>query len=212
MMKDKKSGRRLVIACYGLVLIVWMLCNVFCFVQDTLRRANGTLQTQEMTFESVRCTDMEVQNARVAITTGVDPQIILKPLAGTVTEVRLHFTYSRYPGEVNLYYAKNDAPFDNRYKIWGKAQNDGSYLFTLPRTQIDAIRIDPSNLAGITMQLESFTLNAPRSFFAYFKITYEQLFAFLVLPGFAAAFLGYFFSLFSNEKQNKSNKEGKKDA
>ncbi|MEG1549230.1 MAG: hypothetical protein RR395_02235 [Ruthenibacterium sp.] len=208
---NKKQSLRLVAACYLLVLSAWVGSNIFCFAQDTYRRANGTLQTQECTFESVICTDMEVESPTVATTTGVDPQIILKPLQGAVTEVQLRFTYSRYPGEVNLYYAKNDAPFDNRYKIWGKAQNDGSYLFTLPRGKIDAIRIDPSNLADITMTIENFTLNAPRSFFAYFKLTYEQLFAFLLLPGFAAACLGYGFSVFLNVKQRKSNEEGKKD-
>ncbi|MEG1381461.1 MAG: hypothetical protein RSB47_03425 [Ruthenibacterium sp.] len=206
---SKKQSVRLVVACYGLVLAFWMCSNVFCFAQDAFRRANGTLKTQECTFEDVICTDMDVQSPTVAVTTGVDPQIILKPLQGAVTEVRLRFTYSRYPGEVNLYYAKNDAPFDNRYKIWGKAQNDGSYLFTLPRSKIDAIRIDPSNLAGVTLTLENFTLNAPRSFFAYFKITYEQLFAFLLYPGLAAAFLGYIWSVFLAVKKDK---EGKKHA
>lgn len=194
MKTTKKQTICFVAVCYGAVLAAWLLFSIFSFGQDAVRRATGLLHTSEHDFANVECVNLTPQSATVAVSDNNDPQLIVKDI-GEITEVRLAFTASEYQGEVNLYYSKNGDPFDSRYKIWGKAQNDGSYIFTLPRTKVDAVRIDPSNVSNITLTLKSLVVNAPRSFFSYFGVTYEMLFNFLIYPGLAAACIAWIWPL-----------------
>ena len=204
---------------YGAVLMVCILLSLLHFAQDSIARANGTLTTHEMTFADFERQDIELlsENGTAGLTTTEDPQLVLQDLAaagiGTVRTVEFTITFSKDPGEVTLYYAKEGEPFAKEKKVWGKRQNDGSYAFTLPRGSdaVGALRIDPTNQPNVTMQIEQFTFNAPRSFGSYFAFSYENAFYFIVYPGLAAAFLGYVITEFGPvlRKKRAAGKEGK---
>ena len=186
----KKQVLRLAALCYGAVLAGWLLWNVFCFASDSLARANGRLQTEQYDFTTLKTEGITVTDAHSAVTVNEDPQLILDSLDTRVTEVRFTIRFSKDPGEVTLFYAKAAQEFSKDNKVWGKARSDGSYVFVLPRTHIGRLRVDPTNQNNISMQLESFVLNAPRTAASYFRATYEDVFHFLVYPGLAAALLG----------------------
>ena len=203
----KKQVYLLVALVYGGVLLCNIVYGLYSFTADSIARANGTLQTQQLSFDDFETQLMEVQSATRAVTDGEDPQLILRNLGTKCVSVRFDISFSKNPGEVTLYYAAQGEDFSKEKKIWGKAKSDGSYTFALPRTDIAAVRIDPTNMSGVEMNLNSFTLNAPHSFFSYFKFTYEDAFFFLIYPGLAAAFLGYFISEFWPALQSRLYKK-----
>ena len=64
--------------------------------------------------------------------------------------------------------------------------------YTLPRTRICTLRLDPCSPAEnelLTMTVESITLNAPRSALAYFAPGWAGAFKLILWPGMAAALL-----------------------
>lgn len=194
----KQKTLRVIGVVYGAVLLCSLVVHLWQFAADSIGRANGTLQTHTFTmFSQFERQDvepvLEMSSDRVAFTTSEDPQLLLNDLEtlGTVRTVSFSIEYSKNPGEVTLYYTGKDQPFDKDKKVWGKQQNDGSYQFTLPRTEIGRLRVDPTNQKGVSMTLKSFTLNEPRSFFSYFTPSYESAFQYFVYTGLFAAALCY---------------------
>ena len=205
----KKQTMRFVAACYGGVLAVVLLMNLFHFAADSIGRMTGGITTQQYDFSTMQTQEIDVTSPTQGKATGGDPQLLLENFAGKIIELRFEIAYSKHPGEVNLYYKKAGEEYADTKKIWGKAKSDGTYVFVLPRTKIDAVRIDPTNIPGIEMTLKSFTVNAPRSFFSYFAFTYEGIFDYIVYTGLAAAFAGYFISEYGTLVRRKFvKKEG----
>lgn len=196
----KKQVLRLIGLCYGIVLMWNLGFAIYDAAADAIARATGTLQTRTLDFTDFETFQMTIESPTRAVTAGSDPQLILRTPGTRVVGAAFTIHFSEDPGEVTLYYAQEGEEFSSEKKIWGKPKNDGSYVFTLPRTRIDTLRVDPTNQPGLTMELESFTLNGARDFLSYFSFTYEDLFFFLICPGMAAAALAYVLERISARK------------
>ena len=80
---------------------------------------------------------------------------------------------------------------------------DGTYVYTLPRTQIVALRLDPcspdeNKTVGLTFTPQSITLNAASTLPGgadYFIPTWYQLFGLIVYPALAAAALDWLWAV-----------------
>lgn len=215
----KKQTLRLVGVCYGALAVCWLLLCLFNFAADSVLFASGKLQTAEYTLSQLELVNMELKGENEAVSTTDDAQIII-PVNGRVTQVRLQYDMSAQPGEVNLYYTRGDEPFTDTQKIWGKRAADGSYTFALPRGYIRQIRIDPTNRKRVKMQCRSLVVNGKRSFGAYFALSGEQVFRFLVLPALVSSALAWLYTAFPAAGQKllglprrlvrrKDKKEGK---
>lgn len=191
----KKQVLRLLALFYGAVAAWWLAGCLWSFASDSMARANGTLYTKEYDFSTLHAEGMTVVSPTEAETTCDDPQFFLNMETGRVAQVSFTISYSEDPGEVTLYYADSDGVFSRERKLWGTPQKDGSYVFTLPRARIYNVRVDPTNLNHIHMELVRFTVNAPRSFSSYFSLTRADLFCFALKPGLAAAFAAWLYEV-----------------
>ena len=197
-----EKPHRFVAAFYIVTLAFALIFCTFNMVYDTIGRATGSVETVQYDFTTLTANDGVVVNgANDATTQGEDPQLLIENLATRPVEVRFDITFSENPGEVTLYYKKAGEEYSNTKKIYGKAQSDGTYIFTLPSlAKIDAIRVDPTNISNVTMHLNSFTLNAKRSAASYFAFSYSDIFAFLVYPALASAIAAWFINAFGQTK------------
>lgn len=162
----------------------YVLTSVFEFVYDEILFAAGSLETKNYSAEDFALKDFVLLENGSIVSTSVDPQLIVYNYNKPCTMISLKFSVNKYQGEVNLYYTKGQEEFTTAQKIWGKAKNDGTYEFIMPRGNLTNIRIDPANFSGVEFKLESAVFNPQRSFLSYFKYSGEEIFMF-----FAAAIL-----------------------
>lgn len=192
----KKQSVRLVLLCYGAALALWMAWTLGCFAVDSINRANGTLREQEFTFDTLECGDLEVLSPTRAVSTTADPKLFLTNLDGKVISLSFAISFDKDPGEIALYYARQNEDFSADRRVWSTLQDDGSYAFLLPRFGVEKLRVDPASVLDITLTLRSFTLNAPASLFDYILPDGGQAFHLLVYPGLISVLLGYFLEEF----------------
>ena len=106
--------------------------------------------------------------------------------------------------EMCLYYTtKTGEPYSQDRRVFPKVLADGTYVYTLPRTQIVALRLDPcspdeNKTVGLTFTPQSITLNAASTLPGgadYFIPTWYQLFGLIVYPALAAAALDWLWAV-----------------
>ena len=104
---------------------------------------------------------------RQLITTGGDPQMILEDVSGRVVRtVSYNVEFDGDSREMCLYYTtKTGEPYSQDRRVFPKVLADGTYVYTLPRTRIVALRLDPcspdeNKTVGLTFTPQSITLNA----------------------------------------------------
>ena len=102
----KKQTMRFVAACYGGVLAVVLLMNLWHFAADSIGRMTGGITTQQYDFSTMQTQEIDVTSPTQGKATGGDPQLLLENFAGKIIELRFEIAYSKHPGEVNLYYKK----------------------------------------------------------------------------------------------------------
>lgn len=201
----KRFSLRLLSIVFLTLAVVCLLGSLWQFAGDAMRFRSGALVTKEYTISDLTLENMEPTGDAdgTLLTTSNDPQIILAPYDGYATQLCVTLRYSTHPGEVNLYYTHGDEAFTDNQKIWGKARNDGVYVFVLPREKLSSIRLDPSNNIGLTMRIEGFVMNPPRSFFSYFQYSGEDIFHFLLIGAFASCLIACIYEGFIAKKTNR---------
>lgn len=163
---------------FAFLLLFAVIGSIFELTADSLMLATGQLKTENYTAADFSLKDLQPLENGNYITTSVDPQLIIYDYNNPCTMIKLKFTADRYPGEVNLYYTRGDEEFSNSQKVWGKARNDGTYEFIMPRGKLSKIRLDPANFSSLEINFESIILNPSRGFLSYFKYSGEEIFMF----------------------------------
>ena len=137
------------------------------------------------------------QEAVTLTTTDGDPQMILEDVSGmTVRTLSYTVEFAGDAREMCLYYttaAGQDYSQDRR--VFPQALGGGRYLYTLPRTQIAALRLDPcspdaNKTVDLTFSPAAITLNGADTLPAvwqYFVPTWHQAFCLALYPALAAA-------------------------
>ena len=190
---------------YLLALAVWLVLGAVHFGSDAAARAQGRLAEETMAVTDWQLVGL-VQGADGTLTTqDGDPQMILEDVSGRVVRtVSYNVEFDGDSREMCLYYTtKTGEPYSQDRRVFPKVLADGTYVYTLPRTQIVALRLDPcspdeNKTVGLTFTPQSITLNAASTLPGgadYFIPTWHQLFGLIVYPALAAAALDWLWAV-----------------
>ena len=138
----------------------------------------------------------EVQGADGTLTTqDGDPQMILEDVGNRV--VRTISYTAEFDGEARemcLYYTtKVGEDYSADRRVFPQSLGSGQYVYTLPRTSLAALRLDPCSPEenkAVTLTMSDITLNAADTLPAvwqYFVPTWYQAFCLVLYPALAAA-------------------------
>lgn len=187
-------------ACYLLTLAGWLVLGAWNFGSDALSRAQGTLTEQQVSLGEFQLVDLDAQEGGYTSTSS-DPQIILEDVSDRVVRtLSYQAEFDVEPREMCLYYTTAvGEPYSQDKRVFPTIGEDGSYIYTLPRTTIVSLRLDPCSPDAtdpVTVQFagDTITLNdadALPSGLAYWLPSWYQLFCFLLYPALAAAILSW---------------------
>lgn len=187
-------------ACYLLTLAGWLVLGAWNFGSDAVSRAQGSLTEQQVSLGEFQLVDLDAQEGGYTSTSS-DPQIILEDVSDRVVRtLSYQAEFDSEPREMCLYYTTAvGEPYSQDKRVFPTIGEDGSYIYTLPRTTIVSLRLDPCSPDAtdpVTVQFEgdAITLNdadALPSGLAYWLPSWYQLFCFLLYPALAAAILSW---------------------
>lgn len=187
-------------ACYLLTLAGWLVLGAWNFGSDAVSRAQGTLTEQQVSLGEFQLVNLDAQEGGYTSTSS-DPQIILEDVSDRVVRtLSYQAKFDSEPREMCLYYTTAvGEPYSQDKRVFPTIGEDGSYIYTLPRTTIVSLRLDPCSPDAtdpVTVQFagDAITLNdadALPSGLAYWLPSWYQLFCFLLYPALAAAILSW---------------------
>ena len=199
------------LTCYLLALVLWLAQGALHWGGDALARRAGALyeagiplsdwQLAGLTQTAATPETAALQEAVTLTTTDGDPQMILEDVSDrTVRTLSYTVTFAGDAREMCLYYttaAGQDYSQDRR--VFPQALGGGRYLYTLPRTPIVALRLDPcspdaNKTVDLTFSPAAITLNGADTLPAvwqYFVPTWHQAFCLALYPALAAAALSW---------------------
>lgn len=187
-------------ACYLLTLAGWLVLGAWNFGSDAVSRAQGSLTEQQVSLGEFQLVDLDAQEGGYTSTSS-DPQIILEDVSDRVVRtLSYQAEFDSEPREMCLYYTTAvGEPYSQDKRVFPTIGEDGSYIYTLPRTTIVSLRLDPCSPDAtdpVTVQFagDAITLNdadALPSGLAYWLPSWYQLFCFLLYPALAAAILSW---------------------
>ena len=187
-------------ACYLLTLAGWLVLGAWNFGSDAVSRAEGTLTEQQVSLGEFQLVDLDAQEGGYTSTSS-DPQIILEDVSDRVVRtLSYQAEFDSEPREMCLYYTTAvGEPYSQDKRVFPTIGEDGSYIYTLPRTTIVSLRLGPCSPDAtdpVTVQFagDAITLNdadALPSGLAYWLPSWYQLFCFLLYPALAAAILSW---------------------
>ena len=191
----------LAVLCYLLALAAWLALGAWNFAADALARADGALAEESIPVGDFQLVDVAPEADGWYATASGDPQIILDNVDGRVVRT-LSYTveFDGEPREMCLYYTtKVGEDYSQDRRVFPQALGDGRYLYTLPRTTIVALRLDPcspdeNKTVQMTFAPGTITLNAADSLPAawqYFVPSWYQAFCLVLYPALAAAALSW---------------------
>ena len=172
------------VLCWCAALVFWLVQGAVAFAGDSSAKAKGTLTE----------TSIPIESWQLAELTWGEPGENSAPQGQLITT----------GGEMCLYYTtKTGEPYSQDRRVFPKVLADGTYVYTLPRTQIVALRLDPcspdeNKTVGLTFTPQSITLNAASTLPGgadYFIPTWYQLFGLIVYPALAAAALDWLWAV-----------------
>ena len=151
-LKNWFSGRgALPLTAYLLALAVWLVLGAVHFGSDAAARAQGRLAEETMAVTDWQMVGL-IQSADGTLTTvDGDPQMILEDVGSRV--VRTDFSYTaEFDGEARemcLYYTtKVGEDYSADRRVFPQSLGSGQYVYTLPRTSLAALRLDPCSPGG----------------------------------------------------------------
>lgn len=199
------------LTCYLLALAAWLAVGAVHAGGDALARGSGALYEQAVPLADWQLVGLAqtaatpetaaLQEAVTLTTTDGDPQMILEDVSDrTVRTLSYTVTFAGDAREMCLYYttaAGQDYSQDRR--VFPQALGGGRYLYTLPRTPIVALRLDPcspdaNKTVELTFSPAAITLNGADTLPAvwqYFVPTWHQAFCLAIYPALAAAALSW---------------------
>lgn len=205
-----KNARGIWLACYLIYMLLVLLSAVWGFGFDSVLKAAGKMETKEIPLSDFMAVNL-VQEGDLLRSQTADPQLIYR-LGGYALNLRVKMEFDANPGELDLYYTeKAGEDFDKYRRIWAVRQADGSYLYTLPRKQIDILRLDPGSAENLGISIESITINEPAEISRYLDISLNGLFKLAVYPALAACAIQYGLIVYQEIKKKKEQRKGSFD-
>lgn len=198
-------GRHLVLTCYAVYLAAVLAVGLCGFAADSILRAAGKLQTVELSAADFEPVNLAGEEDGWRSQTA-DPQLLYHA-DGRVLTVRAELSFDADQGELDLYYT--EAPgedFDKYRRVWAVRQADGSYLYKLPRTHIDTLRLDPGSAENLGITIGRIWLNEPVGLAGYFDLSLNGLFRLAVYPALAAAAMQYLLSVWRDARRKANGK------
>lgn len=190
---QKWFGRRgaLPLTAYLAALAVWVVLGAFHLGSDSLARAQGRLTEETMATTDWQLVGLTPNDDGTLTTVDGDPQMILENVGDRV--VRTISYTAQFDGEARelcLYYTtKVGEDYSADRRVFPRSVGDGRYIYTLPRTSLAALRLDPCSPEEnktVTLTMSSITLNAADTlphFWQYFVPSWYQAFCLVLYPG-----------------------------
>lgn len=199
------------LTCYLLAAVCWLVLGAVHAGGDALARGAGTMYEAEIPVsdwqlvgltQTAATPETAVLEGSVTLTTtDGDPQMILEDVSDrTVRTVSYAVEFEGDAREMCLYYTtKVGEDYSQDRRVFPQSLGDGRYLYTLPRTPIVALRLDPcspdaNKTVGLTFRPASITLNGADTLPAaweYFVPSWYQAFCLVLYPELAAAALSW---------------------
>lgn len=193
------------LTCYLVAAALWLVLGAVHWGSDALARSAGTLYEADIPVADWKLAGLQDNGSTADIalltTTDGDPQMILEDVSDMVVRT-LSYTVA-FEGdarEMCLYYTtKIGEDYSQDRRVFPQALGEGRYLYTLPRTSIVALRLDPcspdeNKTVGLTFAPGTISLNAPETLPAvwqYFVPSWYQAFCLVLYPALAAAALSW---------------------
>lgn len=179
---------------YLLALAVWVVLGAVHCGSDALAKAQGRLTETTLGVNDWQLVGL-AQDGGTLVTLDGDPQMIVEDVSGQVVRT-LSYTV-QFDGEARemcLYYTtKVGEDYSADRRIYPQSLGNGRYVYTLPRTSLAALRLDPCSPEDgktVTMTMSDIVLNAADTLPAvwqYFVPTWYQAFCLVLYPALAAA-------------------------
>ena len=196
-------------ACYILALAVWLVLGLAHAGGDTLAKAQGRMTEQSIPVQNWQLVGLETTgteaDAITLTTTNGDPQMILEDVSGQVVRTLSYtVTFDGDAREMCLYYTtKVGEDYSQDRRVFPQNLGNGQYLYTLPRTSIAALRLDPcspdeNKTVDLTFAPATLTLNAATtlpSWWQYLVPTWYQAFCLILYPALCASAVSWLRSL-----------------
>lgn len=193
------------LTCYLVAVALWLVLGAVHWGSDALARSAGTMYEADIPvteWQLAGLTDAgSTAESAVLTTTDGDPQLILEDVSGMVVRTLSYtVTFEGDAREMCLYYTtKVGEDYSQDRRVFPQALGDGRYLYTLPRTTIVALRLDPcspdeNKTVQMTFAPGTITLNVADSLPAawqYFVPSWYQAFCLVLYPALAAAALSW---------------------
>lgn len=193
------------LTCYLAAVALWLVLGAVHWGSDALARSAGTMYEADIPvteWQLAGLTDAgSTAESAVLTTTDGDPQLILEDVSGMVVRTLSYtVTFEGDAREMCLYYTtKVGEDYSQDRRVFPQALGDGRYLYTLPRTTIVALRLDPcspdeNKTVQMTFAPGTIMLNAADSLPAawqYFVPSWYQAFCLVLYPALAAAALSW---------------------
>lgn len=179
---------------YLLALVCWLVLGAAHLASDTAARVQGRLTEETMAVTDWQLAGLALADGTLTTLDG-DPQIILENVDGRVVRT-ISYTaqFGDEPREVCLYYTtKIGEDYSADRRVFPKSAGSGRYIYTLPRTSLAALRLDPCSPEEnrtVTFTMSDITLNAADTLPApwqYFVPSWYQAFCLVLYPALAAA-------------------------
>ena len=199
------------LTCYLVAVALWLVPGAVHWGSDALARSAGTMYETDIPVSEWKLaglTETAAPPASAALpTTDGDPPMILEDVSDMVVRtVSYTVEFDGDAREMCLYYTtKVGEDYSQDRRVFPESLGDGRYLYTLPRTSIVALRLDPcspdaNKTVGLTFTPGTISLNAPETLPAvwqYFVPTWYQAFCLVLYPALAAAALSWLRDLVS---------------
>ena len=189
-------------------LAAWLVLGAAHFGSDALAKAQGRLAEETMAVTGWQLVGLTQNEDGTLTTVDGDPQMILENVDGRV--VRTISYTAQFDGEARemcLYYTtKVGEDYSADRRVFPQSVGEGRYIYTLPRTSLAALRLDPCSPEEnktVTLAVRDITLNAVDTLPAvwqYFVPTWYQAFCLVLYPALAAAAVSMIFAVLKKEK------------
>lgn len=199
------------LTCYLVAVALWLVLGAVHWGSDALARSAGTMYETDIPVSDWKLAGLTetaaTPESAALTTTDGDPQMILEDVSDMVVRtVSYTVEFDGDAREMCLYYTtKVGEDYSQDRRVFPESLGDGRYLYTLPRTSIVALRLDPcspdaNKTVGLTFTPGTISLNAPETLPAvwqYFVPTWYQAFCLVLYPALAAAALSWLRDLVS---------------
>ncbi len=162
----RRPSACLVLGCYLAAFIGALVFATGQLIYNRVLYANGTfipkvLSADDFTFEQME--DL----GEGWLTTGTDPQMLLKDPTLRVDTLRTRFGYLNPPLVQTAFYAKPGQAYSLRRMVYAKTLGE-SRVYTLPAAGGQSLRLDPDSAMGNILTLEEIVINEKRPFYAFY--------------------------------------------